>query len=71
MRPLIIFAIGCALMIITSLTIIRPWEKDMVAQCQSEYAKLLETTKSLATDYNKVMDLLRESYNNGQSTENR
>ena len=64
MRQLIIFAIGCALLIITSLTVIRPWEADLVAECQMEYKTLLETSKGLAEDYNKVMDLLRESYNN-------
>jgi len=66
MRELIIFTIGCAIMIATSLTILRPWEKDMVAQCQKEYKELLDTSKALAEDYNKVMELLRESYRNGQ-----
>ena len=71
MKPLIYFAIGCILMIITSLTVLRPWEEDLIAKCQTEYKQLLDTSKNLANDYNKVMDLLRESYNNGQESMDR
>jgi hypothetical protein len=53
-------------MIITSLTIIQPWEKDMVTECRKEYQELLITTKGLADDYNKVMELLRDLYQNGK-----
>jgi hypothetical protein len=65
-QGLIIFAVGCAIMTAFVFCVLRPFEHDISKNAITEYKKLLETTKALATERNDLVDRLRDTYRNGR-----